>query len=89
MRMEIRYVAFEKGEGIERKHYAETEGGLRRILLEDINLPSRKAAFDQQRKQKPGRPSADDVYLHRSVALILFRKYLPQRRKDAKFGRER
>ena len=62
--MKIRHVAFEKRKRIQRTHHTEAIGGVGRILLEDMNLPSRKPAFDQQREEQPGRTSADDVNLH-------------------------
>ena len=70
-RVKIGHVTFEKGEGIQRKHHAEAEGGVGRILLEDTNPPRRKAALDQQREQKPGRPSTNDVNLHGTVRSYL------------------
>ena len=53
-RVKIGHVAFEEREGIEREHHAETKGGVGRILLEDIDLPTWKAALDQQREEKAG-----------------------------------
>jgi hypothetical protein len=33
-------------------------------LLEDVNLPRRKAPLDEQREQEAGRPGTNDVYTH-------------------------
>ena len=68
--VKIRYVTFEKCQGIEGKHHAKTESGVGRILLEDLNAPIRMAALDQERKQKTGRAGADDVNKHRKIGVL-------------------
>ena len=64
--MKIRHVALEKRKRVERENHAEAEGRVGRVLLEDINLPRRKAALDEQREQKPGRPGPDYINTHES-----------------------
>jgi hypothetical protein len=48
--VKIRHVAFEKLERAPGEHHAETESRVRRVLLEDLHAPSRKAPLDQQRE---------------------------------------
>ena len=62
--MKILHIALEKRERVQRKYHAETIGGVRRILLKNMNAPRRKAAFDEQRKQKAGRTGANDMDSH-------------------------
>ena len=64
MRVNIRHIALEKRQSIERKNHAVSEGSVGRILLEDIDAPGRKAALDEQREQKAGRTGADDINSH-------------------------
>ena len=64
MRVEIWHIALEKRQSIERKHHAESEGSVGRILLEDVDTPHGEASLDKQREQKTGRTGADDVNKH-------------------------
>src|ERR1044071_5319509 len=65
--MEVRHISFEKCQCVQRKNDSEAVGRVRRILLEDVNLPIAKAALDQQREEQPGRPGSDNVNQHRST----------------------
>jgi len=65
--VEIRHIALEKRESIERKHHAEAEGGVGRILFEDFDTPRRETSLDEQRKQKAGRTGADNIDFHETT----------------------
>ncbi len=49
--VEIRHIAFEEGERVQRKDNPEAEGCIRRILLKNSNVRCRKAPLDQQREE--------------------------------------
>ena len=65
--MKVRHIALEKGQSIERKHHAVTEGSVRADSARDVNAPRREAALDEQREQKAGRTGANNIDFHETT----------------------
>ena len=59
--MEVRRIALEKFERAAGKHHAKAEGHVAWIPLDDLYLPARMAAPEQQAEEKTGRTGADDA----------------------------